>query len=130
MARQPKAKVAEPAASPSSPSVRFTALEVAMITAPANRAQPTLPRSMGMVPFRVKDSMVLTLTQRTASTAKALATTSCPVSLARLLRPVLCWRLTLIQSSVSPTRPAPTMVRMMSTPERVKTTPGPRWAAV
>ena len=42
MARQPKAKVAEPAASPSSPSVRFTALEVAMITAPAKRAQPTL----------------------------------------------------------------------------------------
>src|SRR3989442_1016268 len=42
MARQPKAKVAEPAARPSSPSVRFTALEAAMITAPAKRAQTTM----------------------------------------------------------------------------------------
>ena len=44
MARIAKPNVADPDARPSSPSVRFTALEVPTITKTAHTTHPTLPR--------------------------------------------------------------------------------------
>ena len=71
-----KQKVAEPEASPSSPSVRFTALAVPTITKTAHTIHPTLPRSIPKESQRVNDRWVLTPAQCSAARAKPTATST------------------------------------------------------
>ena len=71
-----KAKTAEPAAKPSSPSVRLTALADPISNNTASTAQPTVPRASPGELDRVKESSVLTPLQRSATMAKATATAS------------------------------------------------------
>src|SRR5437763_10656830 len=89
-----KAKEEDPAASPSSPSVRFTALAAETSTTTAHTAYTAWGREMSV--GRAKERWVLTWAQYTASRAKAMATTSWAMSLVRGLRPRLRWRDTLI----------------------------------
>src|SRR2546429_284893 len=86
---------AEPAARPSRPSVRFTALDAPTIMATANTPHPHGPRSMCVDVERVKPKWVLAWTQLTASHANPTATISWPAILPRLLRPRLRCRETL-----------------------------------
>ena len=78
---------------------------------------------------RVNEIVVWMLVNSSVATAKARATTSRPNIFARLDRPRLRSRLTLIQSSMAPTAPAPTIVATTIRPVRVKTSPERTWAA-
>ena len=57
--RHAKTKIDEPAARPSSPSVRFTPLVVAKISSTAQTHHPTVPSSQPGVSNRVNDSVGL-----------------------------------------------------------------------
>ena len=87
MAMTAKEKVDEPATSPSSPSVKFTALLVATRAKTHSSAQLTGPRCQPGRDQRVNESVVLVCTQVTAKVAKAAAIANCPRSFPRLLRP-------------------------------------------
>ena len=88
-----KQKVPEPAASPSTPSVMFTALEVPTMTRTAKTTHPTWPEVDAEASARVNDSAVEVWAQCTASSAKTSAHTSWAADLARLLSPRLRrWR--------------------------------------
>ncbi len=119
---------ADPAASPSRPSVRFTALVVPMMSRTVTTAQPTLPTGMPGWSKRVKPIVVCTTVSCNRPMAKAMATTSRPSTLVRLVSPRLRSRDTLIQSSARPTSPAPTINASSSRPDRVKTVPWGAWA--
>ena len=82
-----------------------------------------------MATSRAKDTSARTPARQTAKTAKARKTPIRLSVLAILVRPRLRWREILIQSSAKPTRPAPSMTRMTSTPDAVNTAPVRMWAA-
>ena len=100
-----KHKLAEPAARPSRPSVRLTALEVPTRTNTAKTTQPTWPRCQPGELALVNDSDVDVWAQCTANSAKKAATATWAASFARLLRPRLRLLRTLSQSSRKPTTP-------------------------
>ena len=110
----------EPPARPSSPSVRFTALAVAITKIDAQMTQTSLPMDMPGRSARVNAITGLVCAQYIDITAKPQATTSSPTILADLLRPKFRSRLTLIQSSIKPTPLAPTIAAISTRPERVK----------
>src|SRR5438309_509031 len=115
------AKTDEPAARPSSPSVRFTAL-AAPTTIRTAHTMYTMFGSDTSV-GRANDRWVLTFAQYTAKTAKAMATTNWRTNLARGFSPKLRCRVTLIQSSISPTAPIPTIANSTRAAADVKTAP-------
>ena len=118
-----KLKMLEPAASPSNPSVKFTAFAAPEMSSTAQRLQPTGPMSQPMPPARVNDSSVLTSVARTVSAAKPPPTAHRPSILARLLRPLLSARVTLSQSSSNPTQVEPRIASITKIPVRVKMPP-------
>ncbi len=65
---------------------------------------------------RVNEIVVWTSVRVRVATAKPTATTSRPIILARLDRPRFRSRLTLIQSSMAPTRAAPMMAAITIRP--------------
>ena len=75
----------DPAASPSSPSVRFTALAVAYTTRIANTNQPAVPRLVAS--GRVNDRCVDVCAKSSASHANTAATATMPSVLPRLRKP-------------------------------------------
>ena len=76
MDKTPKEKAPDPAARPSRPSVRFTALEEAITTKMARTIHPTIVRFQPGRLTRVKERCVEVPTQVMARTAKATAMTS------------------------------------------------------
>ena len=99
MARQAKQKVDAPAARPSRPSVRFTALAEATMTTVAQTTHKPVPMWNPIESYRVNDSVVVAWAQYTASNENSTPRPIWAPNLARLLRPRLRrWR-TLIQSS-------------------------------
>ena len=108
-----KAKIDEPAARPSRPSVRFTALVMARITSTAISTQPTLPISQPGASQRVNEIVVLTLVNASMQHGEAdgdeqQADASWPACSGPRLRS----RNTVMPSSTNPTTPAPTMATM------------------
>src|SRR5271170_5449830 len=98
MAMTLKQNADDPAASPSSPSVRLTALDVPTRTKVANATQPHCPSCHPGESDRVNERVVAVCAQCTASSATSTETAIWAPDLARLLRPRLrLWR-TLIQS--------------------------------
>ncbi len=122
-----KAKAEEPAASPSSPSVRLTALAAPISATTPNTPHATPPTWRLAELRRTNEMSVGTLAQVSARITNPTATTSWPRILARLLSPRLRCCLTLIQSSMSPTIPAPTMAKTTVRPGVVKTAVIFRW---
>ena len=79
-----KQNVPDPAASPSTPSVMLTALDVPTMTRTAKIDPPDLPEvDADGTSDRVKESAVEVCAQCTASTAKTSAQTSCAAELRR-----------------------------------------------
>src|SRR5687768_6633238 len=91
--------VAEPAASPSRPSVKLTAFVAPTMSNTAHTAQIHGDRWIPVEPDRVKDRSVLTLACTTASHANSPATMSKPANLVLFFSPRFRAFLTLIQSS-------------------------------
>ena len=89
MTKAAATKADDPDASPSRPSVRFTALAAAMMMTTAQIPQPQGPRST--LRSRVNESFVEIPTQWMQSRTKLTATMICPADLARLLRPRFRW---------------------------------------
>ncbi len=71
IARTAKQKVDDPAARPSTPSVRLTALEVPTMTTTAKITHPTCPSSIPGTVIRVNDSAVEVWAQCSANSAKS-----------------------------------------------------------
>ena len=84
-----KQNVPAPAASPSTPSVMFTALDDPTMTSTAKITQTGLAKVDARASMRVNESAVDVCAQYTASTAKASAHTSCAADFPRLLSPRL-----------------------------------------
>ena len=114
-----KPKAPAPAASPSSPSVRLTALVVAVIKSNAHTIQPMRPRSQPGLSKRVNDSVVGTFVYWVTRKANPTPTINRPSIFARLLRPRLRAATTLIQSSTNPTAPPPMIASITKMPVRV-----------
>jgi hypothetical protein len=123
-ARVAKPKVADPAASPSRPSVRFTALAVAAMITVAHTTQSPVPRWMPSESKRVKERLVEMWAQYTDSRANPRPRAIWAPNLARLFKPRLRrWR-TLIQSSANPINDAPSTVNNTRIPEGETWVPG------
>ncbi|GIU89587.1 MAG: hypothetical protein KatS3mg010_0686 [Acidimicrobiia bacterium] len=75
----------DPAASPSRPSVKLTAFDIAYTTNTAQSTQPTSPKSKPS--GRVNDRLVETSTQSIAITANTTETATIPTVFPRFRRP-------------------------------------------
>ena len=126
-------RMAAPVASPSSPSVRFTALE-----APATMATTRTTKKMGPIemPKSARNDRCVEAGVRSypsgkcrASTANTAPTTTCPVSLAPLRRPRLRCLYSLMKSSANPTAPKPVIRNKTSRPDTETDSPVARCPA-
>src|SRR4051812_21779471 len=121
-----RANVDEPAASPSRPSARLTALDVPTISRIAQMTHSHVGIGLVISEFqRVNERFVFTCAYRRATKQKRPADASCPTTLARLLSPRLRSLRTLIQSSTSPVIPAPTKATITASAPHVKIWPCP-----
>ena len=93
----------------------------------AHATQSSLGTDRSGNPVRVKVIAEAVPAQAMERIANPKATVRRPITFARLLRPRLRSRLTLIQSSSSPTSPAPMIASMSVMPLRVKIVSARRW---
>src|SRR5271170_5631733 len=127
MASTPKQNVEEPAARPSRPSVKLTALDVPTMTKTASTIHPVAVRFQPGNENRVNERFAEVCTQLIAKTAKTTAITSCPTNLARLFSPRFRSLRIARKSSVKPSSDDATVTSTARIPERVKTTDVPMW---
>src|ERR1700677_54856 len=127
MASTPKQNVDDPAANPSSPSVKFTALDVPTMMKTASTIHPPAVRFHPGKEYRVKERSAEVCTQLMAKTAKTTAITSCPTNLPRLFSPKFRSLRMATKSSAKPNSADATMTSTAKMPERVKTTEVPMW---
>ena len=85
-----KHRVDEPAAKPSSPSVKLTALLIAIMMNAAQKTQPIGPKSKDIESQRVKDTSVCTSVNRTIRIANPNATVESPIIFILLFNPAFC----------------------------------------
>ena len=114
-----KHRVDEPAAKPSSPSVKLTALLIAIMMNAAQKTQPIGPKSKDIESQRVKDTSVCTSVNRTIRIANPNATVESPIIFIFLFNPRFLALRIFIQSSKKPTSPAPRIASITKSPERV-----------
>ena len=114
-----KVKADAPAASPSRPSVRFTAFAPAVTMKVAQTNHSAVPRTTPGTLARVNEITVSARAKCCTASAKPTPTSSCRMILPRLFSPRLRWRRTFSQSSVKPIAPAATSASMTNPPAQV-----------
>ena len=132
---EPIAKIDEPAARPSRPSVTLTPLEVAVTI---RQTQTTNTMTPATVPSRMKSRSGRSLMNEICvdagvspclfgnwreSQPKIPATMTCPTTLAQPPRPRLRWLRVFRKSSMNPTMPRPTIMKSTSSGDAVNGSP-------
>jgi hypothetical protein len=130
MTNEPIARIEAPVASPSSPSVTFTAFEVPavmrQIQSTYRITPPMVPKTMkSRSRSRMNEIFVLAgvtpcaFGNCSASRANVVATATCPATFAQPPSPRLCFLRVFRKSSMKPTAPRPTIMSSTSSPDSV-----------
>jgi hypothetical protein len=127
MMYDPIAKIDDPAASPSSPSVRLTAFDTAVVRKACHAMTSTVPRPTPKMATRSRKGRSRTsemaveagltpFASRYPSARSENPTDTMMVAtiLAGPLKPRLFWRVTFMRSSMNPMSPSPTIMKMTS----------------